>query len=182
MTGHTQNEGDNVHSVIGKNIKRALKSGPVYVPSQYVTLVQTAKKTGQPYKVIEFTHDDFVDLKKLIEKSAINFNVNSKGEDFKLSDISILKVEKEYPNVFFYKTSFKEADFKEVNLIAKQRRTRNLLTPFSFKGYNFENAYQEKVSISKNKYEDLMFLVRSNAITKNYSDFYENLSFVEKLK
>lgn len=36
VTGHTQNKGDNFHSLIEKNIKQALKSGPISTPSQYV--------------------------------------------------------------------------------------------------------------------------------------------------
>ena len=69
VTGHSQHEGDNVHSLIEKNIQRALKSGPVYTPAQYVTLVQTAKKSGKPFKIIEYTHDEFLDLKKLAKKN-----------------------------------------------------------------------------------------------------------------
>lgn len=44
IKGHTQNEGDSVPSVIEKRIKKALKSGPIYVPEQYITLIRTAKK------------------------------------------------------------------------------------------------------------------------------------------
>lgn len=31
IKGHTQNEGDNVHSVIEKSVKKSLKSGPIYL-------------------------------------------------------------------------------------------------------------------------------------------------------
>lgn len=44
ITGHSQNEGDNAHSVIEKQVKLALKSGPIFVPEQYVALIRTAKK------------------------------------------------------------------------------------------------------------------------------------------
>lgn len=44
ITGHTQNEGDNAHSLIERSINRALRSGPIYVPEQYGTLIRTAKK------------------------------------------------------------------------------------------------------------------------------------------
>lgn len=179
ITGHTQNEGDNVHSLIEKNIKRALKSGTIYTPAQYVTLVQTAKKSGSPFKVVELTHDDFLDLKKLTERTISNLKTNSEGQVLKFSDISILKVEKENLSRFFYKTSFKEADFKSVNIVA-EKRTRNPLSLPSFEGLKIEKAYQEKLPISKKKYDDLMFLVKSNAITKSHSDFYTNLKFTEK--
>lgn len=44
VKGHTQNEGDNVHSVIERHIKRSLRSGPIYTPDQYFTLIRLAKK------------------------------------------------------------------------------------------------------------------------------------------
>jgi hypothetical protein len=47
ITGHTQNEGDNVHSIIEKAVKRHLKGGAIceYVPAQYVSIIRGAKKT-----------------------------------------------------------------------------------------------------------------------------------------
>lgn len=50
IKGHTQNEGDNVHSVIEKKVKSILKSGPIYTPPEYVGIIRSAKVTGRPYK------------------------------------------------------------------------------------------------------------------------------------
>lgn len=44
IKGHTQNEGDNIHSLIEKEIKKNLKSGPIYSPHQYVAIIKNAKK------------------------------------------------------------------------------------------------------------------------------------------
>lgn len=76
IRGHSQNEGDNVHSVIEKQIKRYLQSSPIYIPEQYKTLITTAKKTGKPYKVVEMTYDQFIDVKALQESWGTNFNVD----------------------------------------------------------------------------------------------------------
>lgn len=46
VVGHTQNEGDNIHSVIEKAITRTLKSGPIYSPIQYASIIRGAKKTA----------------------------------------------------------------------------------------------------------------------------------------
>lgn len=59
ICGHSQNEVDNVHSVIEKQMKRHLKSGPIYMPDQYATLLRTDKKNGPPYQVHELTYEDF---------------------------------------------------------------------------------------------------------------------------
>lgn len=44
ITRHSQNEGDSAHSLIERAIKRSLKSGPIYVPDQYVSVIRTVKK------------------------------------------------------------------------------------------------------------------------------------------
>lgn len=44
IRGHTQNEGNAVHSIIKKAIKNSKKSGSIYVPEQYVSLIRNAMK------------------------------------------------------------------------------------------------------------------------------------------
>lgn len=53
ITGHSQNEGDSMHSCIEKEKTRVLKSGPVYVPSQWAPIVKMAKKRKPQYEVKE---------------------------------------------------------------------------------------------------------------------------------
>lgn len=43
-TGHTQMPVDSMHSRIENQKKRALKSGPVYIPAQWVSIIKLAKK------------------------------------------------------------------------------------------------------------------------------------------
>lgn len=73
IKGHTQNEGDNSHSVIEKAVKKALKSGPIYTPSEYVRIIRSAKKIGTPFKVTELSHSDFVDWKNVTQQLGSNF-------------------------------------------------------------------------------------------------------------
>lgn len=44
ICGHTQNEGDGAHSLIEKQVKKALKSGSIYLPHQYIPIIRAAKK------------------------------------------------------------------------------------------------------------------------------------------
>lgn len=46
IKGHTQNEADNVHSLIQKQITRDLKTGPIYSPVQYIAAINRARKNG----------------------------------------------------------------------------------------------------------------------------------------
>lgn len=97
ITGHTQNEGVSVHSVIEKCIKRSLKSGPIYVPSQYAQLIRTAKKTGPPYWVNELSFNDFISLKKLHSDLRLGTG------NMKIKDVKVVKFMKETPCVLYYK-------------------------------------------------------------------------------
>ena len=53
IRGHTQNEGDAVHSIIERSLRSAKKSGPIYVPDQYISIIRNAKKKGEPLHLRE---------------------------------------------------------------------------------------------------------------------------------
>ena len=59
VKGHTQNEADSAHSLIERQVKRILKSGPICSPETFVTAIRAAKKKGDPFKVKEFCYKDF---------------------------------------------------------------------------------------------------------------------------
>jgi hypothetical protein len=44
IKGYSQNESDNVHSMIEKHVKRSSKAGPIFHPGQYISQIFTAKK------------------------------------------------------------------------------------------------------------------------------------------
>ena len=56
--GHTQNEGDSMHSTI--EIVRA----PIYTPLQYYFIARSAKKTGKAYHVYKMETEEFGALAK----------------------------------------------------------------------------------------------------------------------
>lgn len=73
IVGHTQNEGDSVHSTIEKQKNRLLRGGSIFSPLQWPTVIQSAKKTGKPFKLNELTHTDFIDFKQLSKDIGNNF-------------------------------------------------------------------------------------------------------------
>jgi len=166
IRGHSQNEGDNVHSVIEKQIKRHLKSSSIYAPQTYSTLIRTAKKTGNPYKVIEMTHEQFYDVKVLQESWGNNFSLDEDKTQVKWHDIKILKVEKEHPEAFFYKTSFEDKTFKKTYV--RKRRAANQ----SFISVDLTRAYSGKIPLSDAKKKDIQELINKNAIPRQYYDSY----------
>lgn len=62
IKGHTQNEGDSAHSLIDRETKRMLKSGPIYTIEGFVSIIRSAKKRGDPFNVNELCFEDFLDL------------------------------------------------------------------------------------------------------------------------
>lgn len=174
VTGHTQNEGDNVHATIEKNIKRSLKSGPIYTPDHYVMLVKSAKKTGSPYRVIEMSFEDFYDLKDLTIQTSFNFHKDSFGDVVKINDTCVFNVKKDSPDVFYYKTSFSQAEYKSVN-IRNKNRTRSGTIFNSFETVRLKRAYNDVIPIQPKKFDDLMYLLQNNAIKKSHSHFYNSL-------
>lgn len=161
IAGHTQNEGDSVHSVIEKQIKRSLKSGPIYVPSQYVQIIKEAKKTGEPLRVNELSHNDFISLKSLISDMGITLN-----NKIKISDVKMMTIAKDRPNIFKYKTSYTDTEWSEGNLLSRNKR---LTIP------DTKLAYTTKIPIKDNKKTDLITLLRNNHIPSFYADFFNNL-------
>ncbi|CAG9767658.1 unnamed protein product [Ceutorhynchus assimilis] len=181
IVGHTQNEGDATHSVIEKQVTRALKSGPIFVPDQFVMLIRVAKKKGSPYFVKELSHDDFVDVKQLMADTGINFNVNTKGEQVFISNLRIVRVEKNQPFLFFYKMSYTESEeWKSVdvrgNAMVKKttRRSESASTRLNTLP-TLNKAYKSKLTINENKKKDLKFLLEKNFIPNYYKGFYESL-------
>lgn len=172
ITGHTQNEGDNAHSLIERNVKKYLKSGPICVPEQYVTLIRTAKKTGKPYNVQELTHEDFYDLKHLANSTGFG----TLPKTFKLSEVQILKIEKTNPYTLFFKKTFDQEEFESIE-IEQGRRSREKSTGLSC----LIKAYKTKIGITENKKKSLLSLFnetvnkKGTAIPKCYKEYYLNL-------
>jgi len=62
--------------------------------TQYVSLIQTAKKTGHPFKVKKLGYSDFYDIKNITEFNKNNFSINYDGEKVIWNNIKVLRVEK----------------------------------------------------------------------------------------
>lgn len=168
IRGHSQNEGDNVHSIIEKQVRRFVKSGPVYVPQQYITLIQTAKKTGKPYRVTEMTYDKFYNLKLLQEEWGNNFTVNEDRNPIKWHDVKVFRLEKEHPLTFFYKNSYEDENYQKV-FVRNLRRTGNQSSLFA---NGLTQEYTSKIPLTQNKKRDIKELLDKNIIPRTYRETY----------
>lgn len=172
IKGHTQNEGDSVHSTIEKQIKLSLKAGPIYTPAHYAQIIRDSKKKAPFYNVLELCHKDFLDFKNFTSHIGNNFNTNDEGEVISFSDIKVLKVYKHKLGSFDYKLSYAEKSFKTITL--RRRKSRNDLDP-TIDDLVLKPAYKKPCGISDKKKQDLMKLFKKSHIPNAYYPFYQNL-------
>lgn len=170
IVGHTQNEGDSVHSVIEKQKTRILKGGSIYSPQQWVTVIQSAKKTGKPFKVHELNYENFINFKQLTSNIGNNFNKNTLGQKVLWNDLKVIKVSKKHPDRLFYKTSYEQLDFGEIIVMNKTRNAKK-----KSDGLKLSKLYSEPPGISKEKKKDLIQLCDNKLIPENYQYFFKQL-------
>lgn len=167
IVGHTQNEGDMMHSCIERAKKQALRGGPIYIPAQLNTIVRMAKKTGQPFRVQELDTKDILNIKKLSTQIGSNFVKNTSGEKVTWTSVKIIRVEKDSPNIIFYKTSYEQTEFKEIKVLTRiSKRKQSII---------LEPAYENSPGISIAKKQDLLSLCSANAIPSVYHQYFQNL-------
>lgn len=172
IKGHTQMEGDAVHSTIEKAIKRSLKSGPIYSPQEYVSIIKTAKKNPPYLAVKELAFGDFYDIKSMSDKIANNFSKTTDNCYIKLTDIKIIKVLKHDPLAFYVKTSYADEEFKRIEI--RKSNTRHQKTEFAFPD-SLDRAYSEKIPVTEKKKLDILKLIDKRHIPQTYYNFYNSL-------
>ena len=160
IKGHTQNEGDSAHSLIERQVKRILKSGPIYTPEGLITAIRTAKKKGDPFKVKELCYDDFYNI-KILPNEVGPMNIKA----FRISEVKVLKVMKESPTSVFYKYSYAE-EYQEVKILKDKNHEKNI---------QLVKCFKEKPGITSKKKDGLVDLCEKNLIIKPYHLFYKNL-------
>lgn len=100
------------------------------------------------------------------EEWGTNFNLDEDRNQVKWQDIKVLRVEKENPGAFFYKTSFSDENYKKVSV--RKRRTKDDQIVFT----GLKQAYTQKIPLSEAKVKDIKELITKNAIPQQYVDSY----------
>ncbi|CAH1973396.1 unnamed protein product [Acanthoscelides obtectus] len=165
--GHTQTEGDSMHSVI----ERASKLIPLFTADQWYTLVRSAKRS-KPYVVTEMDKENFFDLKALAKDTILNWDRDVENEKVSTNKIRILEGTLKFPNKILFKYDYNEP-FRTIDLLTKGRRTIDL----DLKNIQLKQCYKGAISISKKKYDHLQFLCDKGTIPTRYRSFYKNLQY-----
>ncbi len=165
--GHTHMECDSMHSAIEK----ASEYAKIYVPNDWENVVRMAKKRGLPYKVNRLTFNDFLDFKSFKTSQMPNVHKATDSTILNWKDVRCLLFEKDLQNSMFAKCEYWD-EYKEIHTNLRRGRRSSIIS-------QPQNAYKEKIPISKKIYEDLMALCKDNTIISEYHDFYKNLPAIQ---
>ena len=174
VSGHSQMECDSVHSTI----ERAKKITPVYVPSQWCTLISLARKS-QPYLAVPMKYNHVVDFKDFVKKHCPNLRISTMGEKINWLQVKWIQVRKESPKSVFVNYSFDPQNFQEINVERTTRKKGRLFKwPESEKDLTL--CYDTKLPISMQKKNDLVALCSKEIIPEEFHSYYESLPSSKK--
>lgn len=163
--GHSKNH--QVHSMIEKQTTLALKSGPIYVPSQWVTIFRLAKQHGKPLAIDEIETKDILDLKKLCKQLGNNYNTTVNKRKIPWDDIKIIEVRKNDGLAFYVKTHYDE-NFQKISIGASKKMPE------------LEQAYTKELGVDLDTKKDLLALCKENVIKQLYHSFFQTLPIREE--
>ena len=171
-SGHSQMECDSVHSAIDTAGKRVME---VYAPSDWIMIAKSARKKD-PYQVIELTHSDFLDYKKLAKEVIRNRTQNEVNETANWLHMKWLRFEKKLPLQLQYWYNLDAATGNTVNLRGKSttRRRGNAPLVVDLQTIEVSRQYQAPLKIAKAKLDDLLSLC-GDVIRGAAVPFYKSL-------
>lgn len=143
---HGQNEGDSAHSSINAALKVA---GNVYVPSELKSIIRLSRRK-YPYKVESVHNTDFLDFMGLAKTLRV-LSVRHDDQGVKVNWPSMVEymVLKKEPKKIFFKTSHLSDVYSSISLPR---------TDFNATAKPSQLYDENKPTLSKDKYEDLMSL------------------------
>lgn len=159
-------ECDSDHAVIEKAKKTA---GDIHTPEDWYSLVSSARNDN-PYEVIELDQSMIYNFEILYKGILIARKKDEKGELFSMQKVRWLRYTKEQGIVYYKYTLSDDEEFSKLDL---RRRKK-----FVFNDEDLELRYSEPVKITKEKKEDLIFLL--SYIPPSARDFYSNLPAIQK--
>lgn len=137
----------------------------MYTPEAFISAVKTARTKPEPFKVNMMSHEDFLDWKDVCAQMGFNVVRDENGDSIKFTDLKVVKFKKDHPNIMFFKTSYRDVDFKRVEVIKKKRNFE----------IHIKKAYNQRPGLSKKKNDYLLGLLNKKAIPSFYAPFYNSL-------
>jgi len=123
-TGHTYMEVDSMHAAC----EYAKKNTNIFVPSQWDTVLQMARRTN-PYFVVPLKYWYFKDFKKLVKEYYNGtFKKDTSGKRINWLDIKWIRVKQNDPDTIYFKYSFSDTEFKSMKVKKNTRVDKKQLS------------------------------------------------------
>lgn len=162
--GHTQNEGDSMHSVI----ERKCNGHDIYSVHQWISLIKTAKRSKtNPYKVVEVNQDMVFDFKDLVSKQNWDKDVNKVTVPW--SKIRMVSSTGSDPGMLRYHLTLDG----EGSLLSTKSKSAG--RPVNLETFALKKAYTDLLPITDVKYRDLNEMCDKNAVPQEYHSYYRQL-------
>jgi hypothetical protein len=160
LPGHTYMPVDSVHAVIDRNTKRKI----IWAPSEWPTIMQNARHSPRPYKIVVQSFDKFRDWKSLQERVLPpSTKKTQEGSAIFYKKVRICTFHKA-SNLMAVKYSF--AENAPVSTVLLQPGERKIMPP---------QLYRQRLPINKLKYRDLVRLCTNGVIPEVYHEEYRNI-------
>ena len=164
--GHSQMEGDRVHSTIETSTKKL----EIYSPSDWISAIKNAKKSIPKYEVKEITTEMIIDFKEFSDKTVTNRKkIDDSGETLMWTKVHSFQYRKEAPNKIFFKYDYDEP-YRSLTITRGRRQNAP-----NIKDYSLKKLYTQKITITDAKYTDLMSLCKKGFIPEVHHRFYQQL-------
>ncbi|MEW8545290.1 MAG: hypothetical protein AB2693_17345 [Candidatus Thiodiazotropha sp.] len=166
-SGHTDMECDSMHSAI----EFAKKKTPIYVPTQWNTVIHMARRKN-PYSVVPLKHSDIIDFKQIRAQKVKNVKTTVDGKKINWRKIRWMRFQKETPNTCLIKYDLDE-EFQAIQLTGIKRGRS---TDVSSTSEKLPRRYQSKLPISAAKKKDLVDLCKAGIIPTEFHEYYMTLT------
>lgn len=166
VSGHSQQDSDNVHSVI-----QCALPEEIFTVHEFATAVRLARKSEQKYDVILHKTEDILDFKLLRTNLIPGVTKTSNGESVKWHNIRHIVIRKQNPKEMLFQYST-DGEYYSMPFVTRHCKTKRLS---ACNIHELKKAYLQPPGITSAKMKDFEFLMKSGAIPQIYHDFYEFL-------
>jgi len=167
-------EYDSVHSTI----ETAKKKTSVYVPSQWSTLVNLARRSN-PYIAIPLKYYHVLNWNAFVSKHCSNLQRSTAGEKLSWLNVHLIQVRQSTPESLLVICSFNEASFIEIDIQANSTRQGTKMRSWP---EQLEKCYAKKIPISIQKKTDLIQLCTKGIIPEEFHHFFKTLPVDKQVK
>ncbi|CAI6355658.1 unnamed protein product [Macrosiphum euphorbiae] len=175
-SGHSYLEADSMHACI----ERAKKHKTIYTTREWSLLIQMARIKPQSYIVNVNTYKDFYDFQSMASGTNWNRNIEGMSDKMKWLKIKWIRFEKSKPFMVQFKYNLSDEKFMELNVMPNTPKK----TPKNTSAIVLKKIlkYKDQIPVSEAKKSDLLSLLKSGVIPKEYDSFYNSIPTTKNKK